>query len=273
MSAPVPEISVVVVTWRAREDALRCLASLERAADLPYEVIVVDDASGDGTAESVRERFPHARVVAKSRNEGLAAGRNSALPLVRGRRVLMLDADTEVLPGALSSLAAVLDRDPKVGLVGPKLVYPGGELQLSCRRWPPLLTPILRRGPVARIVRSPAAHRRHLMMDWSHTHERPVVYVIGAAQMWRADLPARIGRYDENLSSYGGEDIDWCMRVWEAGLEVRYVPDATVVHVYQKAIRRSMWGRASWRALRDWAYFQWKHRRLRTDARLEEANA
>jgi GT2 family glycosyltransferase len=201
------------------------------------------------------------------------AGRNDALQFVHGRFVLMLDADTQVRPGAIAALAAVLDERPAVGLVGPRLVYPDGELQLSCRRYPPLLIPFLRRGPYARLKPDPPPHRRHLMKDFDHARERPVVWVVGAAQMWRADLPDRIGRYDGHLSSYGGEDMDWCLRVWAAGLEVRYVPQAEIVHDYQQMTRRNLYGRKSIRALRDWYYLQWKHRALRSDPRLSAANS
>jgi GT2 family glycosyltransferase len=267
-----PEVSVVVVSWRAREHLLRCLASLEEHARLPYEVIVVDDGSADGTVEAVNERFPTTRTIAKQRNEGLVAGRNDALPLVRGRFVLMLDADTEVQAGALETLAAVLDRHPRVGLVGPKLVSDDGELQLSCRRFPPFLIPLVRRGPYARLDPDPSMHRRHMMKDYDHARERPVVWVSGAAQMWRSDLPGSIGSYDRRVSSYGGEDLDWCLRVWEAGLEVRYEPDAEIVHHWQQVTRSNLYGRTSFRALRDWYYLQWKHRSLRRDARVVEAN-
>ena len=267
-----PDVSVVVVAWRSREDVLRCLESLERHAGVPYEAIVVDDGSGDGTAEAVRTRHPDVRLLAKERNEGLVSGRNSALALVRGKNVLMLDADTEVEPGAVQVLLDVLSR-PGVGLVGPKLVYEDRSLQLSCRRWPPFLAPLVRRGPVARINPDPPSHRRHLMKDFDHETERPVVWVAGAAQMWQAQLPGLIGPYDGNVSSYGGEDLDWCLRVWGAGLEVRYVPGAVVVHRWQQRTRKRPFGRQSFRALRDWYYLQWKHRRLRADPRLAEARA
>jgi GT2 family glycosyltransferase len=267
-----PDVSVVLVAWRARDDVLACLESLERHAGLPYEAIVVDDGSGDGTPEAVRERFPGAHVLAKPRNEGLVAGRNSALPHVRGRFVLMLDADTQVRPGALETLARVLDERADVGLVGPKLVYPDGRLQLSCRRYPSPVLPVLRRGPLARLDPDPPAHRRHLMKDFDHAHDRPVVWVAGAAQMWRADLPKLIGEYDRRVSSYGGEDLDWCLRVWAAGLEVRYVPQAEIVHVSQQVTRKNLYGRQSFRAFRDFYYLQLKHRRLRRDPRLAEAN-
>jgi N-acetylglucosaminyl-diphospho-decaprenol L-rhamnosyltransferase len=266
-----PEVSIVVVTWRARDYVLRCLASIEQHVTLPHEVIVVDDGSQDGTPEGVRKRFPAARVIAKPRNEGLVAGRNDALPLVGGRFVLMLDSDTEVRPGAVERLAEVLDRSPQVGLVGPRLVDDDGELILSCRRYPPFFIPLLRRGPYARLRPNPPIQRWHLMEDFDHATERPVVWVAGAAQMWRADLPARIGGFDRRISSYGGEDKDWCLRVWEAGLEVRYVPDAVVVHSWQHVIGGS-YSRKALRAFVDWYYLQWKHRRLRRDPRLTEAN-
>jgi N-acetylglucosaminyl-diphospho-decaprenol L-rhamnosyltransferase len=188
-----PGISVVIVAHRARDHVLRCLASLRRHVATPYEAIVVDDGSGDGTADAVRERFPAARLVAKPRNEGLVAGRNSALPLIRGRLVLMLDADTEVRPGAVEALAGELEDRPEVGVVGAKLVWPDGSLQLSCRRYPPLHMPVMRRGPYAVLNRDPAAHRWHLMKDFDHGAERPVAWVTGAAQMWRSDLPQLIG--------------------------------------------------------------------------------
>jgi GT2 family glycosyltransferase len=272
LATQTPDVSIVIVAWQARDHVVRCLASLACEVERPYEAIVVDDGSMDGTIESVQELFPEIRVLAKPVNEGLVAGRNDGLRLARGRFVLMLDADTEMRPGAVDALAGVLDRRPEVGLVGPKLISEDGELQLSCRRYPPLMIPFMRRGPYARINPDPPAHRRHLMKDFDHTAERPVVWVSGAAQMWRADLPARIGPYDARVSSYGGEDLDWCLRVWEAGLEVRYVPQAEVLHHWQQVTRSDLYGRNSFRALRDWYYLQWKHRALRGSPSLVEAN-
>jgi N-acetylglucosaminyl-diphospho-decaprenol L-rhamnosyltransferase len=267
------EVSIVVVAYCARDYVLRCLESITENVRLSHEAIVVDDGSGDGTPEAVAERFPEARVLVKPRNEGLVAGRNSALPLIRGRLVLMLDADTEVKPGAVETLAGVLDDRPEVGLVGPKLVAPNGEVQPSCRRHPHLLIPLIRRGPYARVNPDPPAHRRHLMKDYDHRSERPVVSVIGAAQMWRSELPSQIGVFDRRISSYGGEDRDWCMRVWAYGQEVHYVPQAEIIHHWQHVIRRNGWSRATWRALFDWYYVQWKHRKLTHDPRLAEANS
>lgn len=267
-----PDVSVVIVAFRARDDVLACLRSLQDNVGARHEVIVIDDGSGDGTADAVRARFPSVRLVAKQQNAGLVAGRNTALDLVRGRLVLMLDADTAVRPHAVERLAAVLDARPDVGLVSPKLLHPDGQVQLSCRRFPPFLLPFLRRGPYAWFDPVPASHRRHLMMDFDHQAARPVVWTAGAAQMWRSDLSRRIGRYDHRISSFGGEDLDWCLRVWASGLTVWYEPDAEVVHAWQRVTRRQRYGRKSMRALVDFYYLQVKHRRRRRDVRLAPAN-
>lgn len=272
MSAPV--VSIIVVAWRAREDVLRCLASIADGVTVEHEVVVVDDGSADGTPEAVRERFPSATVVARPRNGGLVAGRNDGLKVARGEYVLMLDADTIVRPGSVEALLDVLRADERIGLVAPRLVGLDGELQLSCRRWPPFWIPLIRRGPYRRFIDDdPPVHRRHLMKDFDHSVERPVVWVAGAAQMWPRRLADQLGPYDHRVSSYGGEDLDWCLRVWRAGLQVRYVPSAEIVHVEQNVTRRKQFGRKAFRALRDWYYLQLKHRRLRRDPRLAEAQA
>lgn len=271
-----PDVSIIVVALNAREHVLRCLQSLELTSGpdaLSRETIVVDDGSTDGTAAAVRECFPNAKLIAKVRNEGLVAGRNTGVKVARGRFVLMLDADTEVRTGAVEALAMALERSADVGLVGPRLVYPDGRLQLSCRRFPALTLPWWRRSPLALLDDNPRVHRDHLMQDWSHDHERPVVWLAGAAQMWRRELAEQIGPYDVRVSSYGGEDLDWCLRVWRAGFAVHYVPEAEIVHVFQQLTRQRRYGRESARALVDYYYLQWKHRDLRQDPLLREAQA
>jgi GT2 family glycosyltransferase len=120
-----------------------------------------------------------------------------------------------------------------------------------------------------RIAPKSRAHRHHMMLDFDHASERPVVYVMGAAQMWRAELPGLIGSYDEKISSYGGEDLDWCLRVWTASLEVRYAPQAVVVHDWQRVVHHGPgWDQHAILAARDFYYLQWKHRSLRRDPRL-----
>ena len=268
--SPSAEVSVVVVAWRARDDVLRCLASLRerrRAA-----------ARGDRRRRRVGGRHarggPRALPRAPGRwpsrsNEGLVAGRNDALPA----RARPARADARLRHRGPARRGRGARRrcstgEPEVGLVGAEAGRPRRELQLSCRRYPPLLIPFMRRGPYARLNPDPAAHRRHLMKDFDHASERPVVWVSGAAQMWRADLPRpdrALRRARLLLRRRGPRLVPARLgRRARGALRAR----AEIVHDWQQVTRRNLYGRKSFRALRDWYYLQWKHRRLRRDPRL-----
>lgn len=267
-----PQVSIVVVSHQAREQLRCCLESMG-GVDVPHQVIVVDDGSADGTSEMVRADHPQVELLSFDTNRGLPAGRNASLELIRAPKVLMIDSDTQLVPGGVEALVSRLDRNPDYGIVSPQLLNPDGSVQESCRRWPSPLIPLLRRGPYAMLNEDPGAHRHHMMRDFSFDYERPVVSTMGAAQMWRTDLPFRIGRFDTRISSYGGEDQDWCARCWRVGLKVVYVPDAEIVHNWQHVVRRQPWSRHSFLALRDFYYLQLKHRRIGSYPGIEEALA
>jgi GT2 family glycosyltransferase len=121
----------------------------------------------------------------------------------------------------------------------------------------------MRRGPWTRWTEHSGVVDRHLMRDFDHRGPRPVDWVLGACQMTRAEVRRRLGEYDTRIFSHGGEDTDWCIRVWRAGFEVHYVPDAVVVHAYQHMTRKRPLSKQALRALTDFYYVQWKHRRAR----------
>jgi GT2 family glycosyltransferase len=192
-------------------------------------------------------------------NLGLTPGRNLVLQRVRGEHVCMLDADTVPEPGSLATLVAYLRAHPRVGLAAPKLLNPDGTLQLSCRRFPSVVLPWLRRGRMGRVFEHRRAVNRHLMREFDHATARPVDWAMGAAQCYRAALLPAVGRYDERIFSHGGEDTDWCVRVWRAGAEVHYVPQARIVHAYGHFTRRNPLSKQAVRAVTDYLYMQLKH--------------
>lgn len=257
------DVSVCVVAWNAGADLSRCLEALPRAgSELALQTIVVDNGSQDGTAD-VLARHPEVETVANRENVGITPGRNQALSRARGRIVLMLDADTIPRPGSIAAMVRYLDEHPRVGLVGAKLLDPDGSLQLSCRTMSPPLLPFLRRPPLARWFEHSETVDRHLMRDFDHDHPRPVDWVMGACQCYRAEVAEKLGSYDERVFSHGGEDTDWCLRVWKAGWEVHYVPEAEVVHVYGHFTRKNPLSKQARRALTDFYYVLWKHRDVR----------
>lgn len=257
------DVSVCVVSWNAADDLARCLSALgEAARDLAMQVIVVDNGSTDHTA-AVLASHPEVQTIVNERNPGLTTGRNQALAAVRGRAILMLDADT--IPGlsSITTMVRYLDEHPRVGLVGAKLLEVDGGLQLSCRTVPPPLLPFYRRPPLSRWTEHSGIVNRHLMRGFDHASARAVDWVLGACQCYRAELIPALGSYDTRIFSHGGEDTDWCLRVWRAGYEVHYVPEAEVVHAYGHFTRKNPWTKQSLRAFTDFYYVLWKHRSVR----------
>jgi N-acetylglucosaminyl-diphospho-decaprenol L-rhamnosyltransferase len=258
-----PGVSICVVAWNDADNLARCLSAIPAAgAGCDLQVIVVDNGSRDHTDQVLRS-YPSAHVIRNAENRGLTRGRNQALTLVQCNVVLMLDADTIPLPGSVRRLAGYLKAHPRVGLVAPKLLNRDGSLQLSCRTVSPLLLPFLRRPPLDRWWENSSLVGRHLMRDFDHSSPLPVDWVIGAAQCYRATLLPLLGVYDEHIFSHGGEDTDWCLRIWKAGYEVHYLPEAEVVHCYGHYTRKHLLSKQSRRALTDYYYTLWKHRDVR----------
>jgi GT2 family glycosyltransferase len=262
MDDAVPDVTAIIICHNVRDEVLGCLASLDaHAGPLKVEIVVVDNASTDGTVEAVESAYPQCQTVRLSRNEGLPA-RNHGLRRARGRYRMFIDSDAILCPGALPTLVGVLEADRSIGLVGPRLIYPDGRLQLSTRRYPPLLLPILRRPPLGRFFEHRTTIRRHLMADERHDRRRRVEYVIGACQVFRADAQRAAGEIDRHIW-FGHDDADWCFRIRSAGYEIVYVPEAKVIHDYRRTSARSPISIFAARQLVAHAYFQWKWRRYR----------
>ena len=251
------------MAWNAGDDLPACLDALhDSAGELGLEAIVVDNGSSDSTRE-VLERREWVRTVFNERNHGLTVGRNQALSISRGRIAVMLDADTVPLPNSIRKLVTYLDGRPGVGLVAPKLLNSDGSLQLSCRRVPPARMPLIRRPPLSRWFEDSSAVDRHLMRDYDHRHARAVDWVMGACQCFRTELVDALGGYDERIFFQGGEDRDWCLRMWKHGLEVHYYPGAEMVHGYSHYTRDHPFSKQAVRAFTDFYYGYWKHRDVR----------
>jgi hypothetical protein len=257
-----PVISIIVIGSSVRDEIERCLHAVDEHAGLDVEVIYVDNASDDDTLAWLARHHPEVTVVALERNV-FGVAREHGLALARGRYVLFLDSDARLTPGALPSLAAALDANQGWGLVAPRLVYEDGGLQLSCRRFPPALLPVLRRPPFDRYFEEGRTVRRHLMADDPHDRPRPVLYVISACMLFRRSLADLAGPFDEAALAWGWEDTDWCLRIWNAGGAVVYWPEAEVVHAYRRLTRRRPWSSDGLRQLKAHAYFQLKYLRRR----------
>jgi GT2 family glycosyltransferase len=223
-----PRLSIAIVTYNSRGEIDACLGSLTR--DRPavdHEIVVVDNASPDGTAAAVRERWPAVRVLDAGGNLGFAAANNLAIRQTSGELVLLLNPDTIVPAGAVDTLVRLLDARPDAAVAGPRLVDPQGRPELSFGRtispWAELRQKILVRGHdrgVAGISRYVArATRRARAVDW----------VSGACLLVRRADAEAVGLLDERYFMYA-EDVDFCAAIRARRRAVLFAPEAEVIH-------------------------------------------
>ena len=223
----VMEVSVIIVNWNTRDLLLQCLESLRQAKGA--EVIVVDNASTDGSAEAVRSAYPEVRLIASGENLGWAKGNNVGIRAATGRYLLLLNPDTVIRPGALETLTRFMDEHPEAGACAPKLLNTDGTLQPSLRRFPEpsaLLWDVL--GLHKLFPKSPqfAAYR---MGDFDYNQVAPVDQPMGAALFIRREALEAVGEIDEAFPIFFN-DVDWCYRAVQAGWPIYFVPEAEIVH-------------------------------------------
>ena len=227
-----PRLAIVIVNYNGREHLVNCLRTLaEHPPATPHEVIVVDNASTDGSRHAVHD-FHGVRLVALDENVGFSRGNNAGIRASRSELVLLLNNDTLVPEGALDGLVARLDAHPAAAVAGPRLVDANGEPELS---FGPMISPLgeLRQkilfglhtrgfGPISRWVER--ATRQERYVDW----------VTGACLLVRRDVADRVGLLDERFFLYT-EDVDFCASVRAAGWKILFTPAAEIVHLRGRA--------------------------------------
>lgn len=225
-----PRLSIVVLSWNTANLLAACLSSLQAAGGLAWEdVIVVDNASGDGSADLVERRFPAVRLVRNAVNEGYAAGNNRGAALARGQHLLLLNSDTEVARGTLERLVEFLEAHPSHAACAPRLVHPDGAVQLSAKRFPSLATAVFFDTWFQRWFPANREIPRYFMADFDHLTSRDVDQPPGAALLIRRDLWCALGGFDEELWLFFN-DVDLCRRAAALGFRVAYRAEVAVVH-------------------------------------------
>ena len=228
------QVMIVIVEYRAKEETIACLESIDLCMrDVTWQCTVVSN-SGYPAAERAEfsKSLTPARLIDSGRNRGYAGGVNYGLREALKTRVpavLILNPDCRFLDGSIGELLEALDGDPRVGIVAPSVVDGEGRLQPSCRRFPKPWTFLLVRGPLRFLKATRAERRRYLMADFDHRDQRDVHWVSGGAMLVRSEAIRAVGLMDESYFLYM-EDVDWCRSFWRLGWKVRYCPRCTVRH-------------------------------------------
>jgi N-acetylglucosaminyl-diphospho-decaprenol L-rhamnosyltransferase len=224
---PTPEVSVIIVSYNTRELLRECIESIlcEQGDGLGVEVIVVDNASADGSAAMVAERFPQARLIANPDNRGFGAACNQGLEIARGRYALILNADIRAQQGALQRLVGFMDAHPDAAICGGQLRYPDGRVQPSCARELTLWWVFCEQSLLAKLFPHTRLFGGYWRTHWDFRATIETEQVMGACMMLRRPFP----RFNEDYFLYC-EDTDLCYRVRQAGGKIYYVHDAVFVH-------------------------------------------
>jgi N-acetylglucosaminyl-diphospho-decaprenol L-rhamnosyltransferase len=227
------DVSVVIVSYESRALLERCLAAL--AADDSHsanrEVIVVDQASQDGTAAWLESERPDVRLVALPENVGFGAGNNRGAALAEGRWLLLLNSDAFVNPGAIDELVRFAEARPAIGAVGPRLLWPDGRLQRSCRRFPTVFRLATEYLYLRKLMPRSRILNGFYCGEFEHDEARRVDWLTGACVLVRRDLFEQLGGFDEQFFLYS-EEVDLLYRSSQLGAETWFDPAAAVVHVW-----------------------------------------
>ena len=229
-----PRLSILIVNWNTRELLRDCLAALYAdPASGQWEVVVVDNASADGSVAMVREAFPQVQLLASQENLGFSRANNLALEKAGGEYLLLLNSDTRVELGALGELVDFMERQPRIGAAGPMLLNADGSLQLSCGIAPSLKTEFVHKLLLHRLFPF------FKLAGWDHGAPRSVGWVSGACLLIRRQALAEVGPLDPAIFMCC-EDLEWCLRLHQRGWQIFYYPFSRVVHLEGQSIRKNL---------------------------------
>lgn len=255
------DISFVILSWNSKKYLSKCVDSIVaafRQSPLSYEILILDNGSRDGSSELLSELAAahpdRLSVTYQSTNLGTTRSRNILFKMARGSFVCVMDADVEVQDGVLDHLIPMLQRDQQLGLVVPRILYPSGAWQKSFDRFPTMLDKINRFLRLRKIEQDEAKRFSNITSMLPFT----IDYAISAFWLMRRSLLEEIGGLDEKIF-YAPEDVDFCLRVWQAGYRIVYAPAVFVVHYTQEISRGFKLNRAKFSHMKGLAYYFAKH--------------
>ncbi len=266
------DLGIVIVSYNTRDLLRRCLQTVYASTGVTFQVVVVDNASKDGSADMVLQEFPQVHLIASAKNGGFSIANNHGLRWLgyseRGvtdsapRYAVLLNPDTEIPPDALHIITAQMDADPRIGIAGPKLVMANGQMDPACRRsFPTPWVSFTHFSKLGKLFPNSATFARYNMTFRSPDEAYEVDSVVGAYMQIRKQAIAATGLLDETFFMYG-EDIDWCYRVKQAGFSVMYLPQTSVLHLKSVVGKKS--AKAQFEFYRAMLIFYRKHYRNST---------
>ena len=225
-----PVVSVIIVSWNARKYLMQCVASLlDQACPYPIEIIVVDNASSDGSADAVTNCYPNVRLIRNTENVGFAKANNIGVSVSSGRYLCFVNSDVKVLPDCINRLVDYCEEHADVGMAGPRIIGRDGKLQRSCRGFPNVWNMFCRALALDSLFPRSKMFTGYSLSYWPHDCLRRVDVLSGCFWLVRREALSQVGLLDETFFMYA-EDMDWCRRFWAQHWPVVFVPAAEAIH-------------------------------------------
>ncbi|MEK9166046.1 MAG: glycosyltransferase family 2 protein [Patescibacteria group bacterium] len=239
------DLTISIVNYNTKDLVKQCVKNIINSnISLDYEIIIADNNSSDGSSELFsKEILPHSKRVKLIKfrdNRGFGAGHNLSLQKSNAKYALIINPDIVTLNNAISSLYKFMEKEPKCGIAGPKLIYPDLTVQPSCHTWPKFITPLYRRTPLSRTAWGLKKTKHYDMIDYDHKELKKVDWLVGACLMIRKTVWDKIQGFDERYFLYC-EDIDICRKCWNAKFEVWYIPEAKMIHYHKRLSAQKKW--------------------------------
>ena len=224
------DVSIIIVNWNARKPLHDCLKSIyENGDEVDYEIIVVDNASTDGSVEMVKKAWPDVNLIENSENIGFARANNIGIRQSTGPYVCLINPDVIALKDCIRNLVEFMDQNLHVGMAGPRILNPDRTLQCSCRHFPTIWNNVCQAIGLNYLFPKSALFSEPIMKYWTHDKERKVDVLSGCFWIVRRKAMDEVGLLDEDFFIYG-EDIDWCKRFHKAGWDVTFYPGVEAIH-------------------------------------------
>ena len=224
------DVSIIIVNWNTKGLLRDCLSSVyEHAGDVDYEIIVIDNASTDGSAGMVKNDFQQVILIANTENRGFATANNQGMTVAKGRYVLLLNSDTVVLDNSIANTVSFADENPQAAVAGCRVLNPDRTLQRTCFMFPSILNMLLSSTYLYKLFPKNRFFGREQMTWWDRSDIRHVDVVTGCFMLVRREAIEQVGVMDEQFFMYG-EETDWCYRFWEKGWKVMFAPVGEIIH-------------------------------------------
>lgn len=275
------EISIIINNYKTRGLLKQCLKGIRSFPPaVSFEIVIIDNNSGDGSAEMVREMFAcdnstkvefsengatgtieelsqGVRLIAARENLGHHKGNNLGIRHSSGKYVLIMNTDVAVFDNSLDELYRFMEEHSEIALAGPRLHNADGSIQKSCMRFPKIMTPFYRRMFLSLLPAAQKDLSRYLMDDFDHNSSIPVDWILGACELVRRSAIDKVGLLDEYLFLYFG-DVAWCRQFWANDMPVYYFAGADMIH-YHRRESNDFFSRTFWIHIKDWIKYLIKY--------------